>query len=205
MWIRGIDFLYTRLVLLDFVARIAPGAAAVTAAYLLFAGWGPFGVGELHPYTPVSIWGSLPLVAFMWLLGFALVATARLVRYAKREIPAGVPTNEWARILILFDRIASDSEKLRSERLYLVSEASAAGGIALLLVALSMFFRPPGPVEYLRNRWLMIGMFLGAIWGLAAVHRDYLARWHRHVRATIELDQALHPTRPSINTSGDFV
>lgn len=188
-WIRGIHFLYTRLVLLDFVGRIAPGAAALTAVLLFFADGSPECVDTVvSSHAPASVWGWLPIIAFIWLIGFALDGFARFVRYARPEVPAGLPPDVWARTLVLFDRNASDPERMRSERFYLVSQAAATGGIALLLVAAAMFLRPFREIYDIRLRLLMLALFIAAAWSLRFVHCDYLSRWHRYVRAVLPDD-----------------
>jgi hypothetical protein len=137
------DAFYSRFVLRDLLAKVAPGAIFLFAVFLIFAE----SVEKLICYlAKLSFWTWIILVALAWIAGITIQSIGekfRLIRYYPKwkddNKTEKLNYKTWLKMRTEFLK-KPDSEKREDERLGVIKEACGNGYVAFLVSSIILIF-----------------------------------------------------------------
>ena len=162
------DAFYSRFVLRDLLAKVAPGAVFLFAVFQIFA---ESVEKQIDYLAELSFWTWIILVALAWIAGITIQSIGEkfhLIRY----YPKWTDNNKteklnyktWLKMRNKFSKKISDSEKHEDERLVVIKEACGNGYVAILVSAILLilygsintFVFHGGSLDYMRIEILQL-------------------------------------------------
>jgi hypothetical protein len=185
-WIvQVLEALYGRFLLLDLVAKIVPGAFAITSTAAVLSSWEKLSqTVQRMPWWALVLWAGAA-----WTVAFALQVIGETVR-ALRDLPTSKSREDWYATLKKFNSQADDRQRQQADRLLVIKEACGNTSMAVgLYVLLSLIRFSSSGFRHQRWEWsqapaLIIAAAASIV--LALMHREHVKRHQLYVEGVLK-------------------
>lgn len=209
-----LEDMYIKFVLLDLMAKIAPGAFCIISIFLALGNsLGRIGFDDFYSiidkFKTITVWVWIIFIAFSWIVGFAIQGLGErfgvikygldkpkdeLLEYAKDAKDFDKKTAIFEKMTIEFNEFANDGEKIRYQRIVAIKEACGNGCVALffsffILLVSDVKFRFLHILKDPYTSILLVFIYIiliGSLWYMHSIHRNRQDDYYHLVKTDAE-------------------